>query len=437
MKLKLHWQILIALILALAIAVPVIATENQKAEGVLLFLKVCSFIGQMFLRLLKMIVVPLIACSIIQGMIGLGSDKNFGRMGIKTLAYYMSTGFVAICVGLIMVNILQPGGKLDPDKAAELLGDDQVMHAGIKIADKTEGASGGDFAEIFIRMIPSNVFDYATSNGNLLGVIFFCLFFGYFVSRLPEKHLKFQVALWDSLLQVMTTMADFIIKFAPIGVFALVAPELIKFGFDLLMPIITFFITVISALAFHMLVVLSLYLKFIAKVNPIDHLRGMSAALLTAFSTASSVSTLPVTMECARDNAKVSKRVTSFTLPLGATVNMDGTALYECVVVIFIAQFYAVVDPSYAMTMSTQFTIVLMALLTSVGVAGIPSASLVAITIILGVVGLPLEYLGIIFVVDRLLDMCRTAVNIYSDSVGAVVIAKLEGESGFYNKPSV
>lgn len=431
MKLKLHWQILIALILAVIVATPIIQSGSQEATGVLKLLAVCEFVGDIFLRLLKMIVVPLIACSIIQGMIGLGEDKNFGRMGVKTLLYYMSTGFVAICVGILLVNVIQPG-NIDPAVAQKLVIDaDQEKET---ILGKVEGKSGNDFAQIFIRMIPPNVFDYATNNGQLLGVIFFCLLFGYFVSKLPEKQKSFQSQLWDSLLAVMTNLADFIIRFAPIGVFALVTPKLIGFGFHLLKPISLFFLTVILALAIHMLVVLSAYLKLLGKVNPLDHIKGMASALLTAFSTASSVSTLPVTMECVRDNAKVSKRVSSFTLPLGATVNMDGTALYECVVVIFIAQFYAVIDPSFTMTIGTQFTVIIMALLTSVGVAGIPSASLVAIAVILGVVGLPLEYLGIIFVVDRLLDMCRTAVNIYSDSVAAVVIARSEGENNLYPK---
>ena len=429
MKLKLHWQILIALILAMLVSIPIIQTNSQGVGWVVSFVSGCEFVGSLFLRLLKMIVVPLIACSIIQGMIGLGSDKNFGRMGIKTLLYYMSTGLVAICVGILLVNIIQPG-NIDPNVAEKLVVDAQEVQG--TISGKVAGKSGNDFAQILVRMIPPNVFEYATSNGKLLGVIFFCLLFGFFASRLPEKQKNFQQSLWDSLLQTMTSMADFIIKFAPIGVFALVTPKIIGFGFHLLKPISLFFLTVILALGFHLLVVLSAYLKFIAKVNPLDHMRAMASALLTAFSTASSVSTLPVTLECVRDNAKVSKRVSSFTLPLGATVNMDGTALYECVVVIFIAQFYAVIDPSFTMTLTTQFTVILMALLTSVGVAGIPSASLVAISVILTVVGLPLEYLGIIFVVDRLLDMCRTAVNIYSDSVGAVVIASTEGETNFY-----
>jgi len=427
LKWKLHWQILAALILSGIFGV------LWKKDTIILGIQVvaaCEFIGTLFLNALKMIVVPLIVSTIVSGMIGLGSEKNFGRMGLKTLVYYMSTGLIAILIGLILVNVVQPG-NVDLNTAQRMK--DLAKDTDTKsILSEAKGRTGADIAPIFERMIPSNVIEAATENENLLGVIFFSLLFGFFITRLPEKTRKFQVGFWESAMEVMMKMADLIIAFAPIGVFALVTPKLITFGFDLLEAVSKFFITVLLGLGIHFLVALPLILLVIGRVNPLKHYRAMASALLMAFSTASSVSTLPVTLECVEENAGVSNRVASFTLPLGATVNMDGTALYECVVVIFIAQFYTVVDPNFQMTFATQFSVVVMALLTSVGVAGIPSASLVAIAVILGAVGLPLEYIGIVLVVDRVLDMCRTAINVFSDSVGAVVIGRTEGESGYY-----
>jgi len=220
-----------------------------------------------------------------------------------------------------------------------------------------------------------------------------------------------------------------VMMFAPLGVFALVAKVVAVSGVDAFMPLAIFFFTVLAALAVHFLGTMYLILRFVAKVNPLMHYKAMSSALLTAFSTSSSSATLPLTMECVEKKAGVSNRVSSFTLPLGATVNMDGTALYECVAAMFIAQAYGL-----DLSLATQFTIVIVALLTSIGVAGIPSASLVAITIILATIGLPLEGIGLILAVDRVLDMCRTAVNVFSDSVAAVVIGRLEGETQILQK---
>lgn len=236
---------------------------------------------------------------------------------------------------------------------------------------------------------------------------------------------------WQGLLDVMMSMTNWVMKFAPLGVFALVAKVVAVSGLDAFKPLAIFFFTVLGALVIHSAGTLYLILRFVAKVNPLLHYRAMSSALLTAFSTSSSSATLPLTMECVEQKAGVSNRVSSFTLPLGATVNMDGTALYECVAAMFIAQAYGL-----ELNFTTQFIIVLVALLTSIGVAGIPSASLVAITVILSTIGLPLEAVGLILAVDRVLDMCRTSVNVFSDSVAAVVIGKLEGEKNILNKQS-
>jgi len=213
-------------------------------------------------------------------------------------------------------------------------------------------------------------------------------------------------------------------------VFGLVAETVASTGFAAFRPLLLFFITVMLALATHTFIALPLVLKYVAKVPPYRHLKVMAPAMLTAFSSASSSGTLPLTMECVEKGAGVSERTTSFVLPLGATINMDGTALYECVAAIFLAQAYGL-----EMTFTTQFTVVLIALLTSIGVAGIPAASLVAITVILTAIGLPVEAIGLLLVTDRILDMCRTSVNIFSDSCGAVVIAKSEKETGILEGP--
>jgi Na+/H+-dicarboxylate symporter len=227
----------------------------------------------------------------------------------------------------------------------------------------------------------------------------------------------------------MILITDFIMKFAPIGVFALVAKVVAATGFDAFAPLAQFFGSVLAALAVHFFIVMPFLLRTLAGVNPIDHYRAMAPALLTAFSTSSSSATLPLTLECVEKNAGVSNRTSSFVLPLGATINMDGTALYECVAAMFIAQAYGI-----HLGFAEQFTIVLVALLTSIGVAGIPAASLVAISIILAAIGLPAEAIGLILAVDRILDMCRTTVNVFSDSCGAVIIARTEGEKGFYKE---
>ena len=277
--------------------------------------------------------------------------------------------------------------------------------------------------DIFVRMVPTNVVA-AAAEGKMLGLIFFSLLFGYFMTRVAGSPGQMLKDFWQGVFEVMMKITEWVMKFAPIGVFALVAKVVASTGFAAFEPLMAFFFTVLGALAIHLLLVLPLLLRFVGGVSPLRHFQAMSPALLMAFSTASSSATLPVTMECVEKRAGVSNQTTSFVLPLGATVNMDGTALYECVAAMFIAQAYGL-----ELSFATQFTVVLVALLTSIGVAGIPAASLVAITIILTTIGLPLEAVGLILAVDRVLDMCRTSVNVFSDSVGAVLIGRLEGET--------
>jgi len=415
-----HWPLYSQILLALFLAIVIGVSFDGSTElfGIPL-LSITSYFGNLFLNALKMLIVPLIVSSIIVGMMDLDAD-DLGRLGGKTLIYYLLTSLLAILTGLFMVNLLQPG-----------FANGVAIHDSIELAETSSevlqhvaGHGASDVAEVFLRMIPSNIVA-AAADGQMLGLIFFSLLFGFFVSRLKGSFATVQKHFWQGLLDVMMQITDLVMKFSPLGVFALVCKVVLLSGLAAFAPLAWFFFTVIFALALHFFVSLPLLLKFFARVRPGRHFRAMLPALLTAFSTSSSSATLPVTMECVETRAGVSNRVAGFTLPLGATVNMDGTALYECVAAMFIAQAYGL-----HLDYGSQFTVVVIALLTSIGVAGIPSASLVAISVILGAIGLPLEGVALILVVDRVLDMCRTAVNIFSDSCCAVIMARLEGERG-------
>ena len=420
LNLKLHWQILIALVLA--VLAGIFAGKTAGLFGVT-FYEIFSFFGALFMNALKMIIIPLIFSSIVVGVAGMGGGEGLARMGGRTILYYATTSLFAILLGLFFVNALTPG-LINGVAAQDVLGLDveQGKIAAAKVAER----GVGDIAGVFLDMVPSNVVA-AAANGKLLGLIFFAILFGYFITRIQEAYAEAQYNFWQGILEVMMKITDAVMKFAPIGVFALVAKVIAGMNGEEILALAStlgwFTLSVILALATHVFVVLPLMLKYVAKVSPKRHFQAMSPALLTAFSTASSSATLPLTMECVEKNAGVSNKTTSFVLPLGATVNMDGTALYECVAAMFIAQAYGL-----ELSLTVQFTVVLVALLTSIGVAGIPAASLVAITIILGVIGLPVEALGLILAVDRILDMFRTSVNVFSDSCGAVIIGRLEGE---------
>ena len=415
-KLKLHWQMLIAIVAA--VLVGLWSGVDSAVWGVRLY-DAFDFIGTLFLNALKMIIVPLVMSSIIVGVAGLGNSDNLGRLSVKTLFFYMLTSVLSITAGLILVNLLMPG-IVDGEAAGNRLNLSSPDAVSEQL-ERVEGRGAGDITAVFLRMVPPNIIK-AASDGQMLGLIFFSLLFGVFMTRITREFSQTMLNFWQGVYETMMAITLFIMKFAPIGVFGLVAKTVAATGFEAFQPLLVFFLTVVSALAVHVFVSLSALL-WAAGVNPIKHYRAMLPALLTAFSTASSSGTLPVTIECVEKNARVSNRTSSFVLPLGATINMDGTALYVCVAAMFIAQAYGL-----QLDLATQFIIVFVALLTSIGVAGIPAASLVAITVILGVIGLPLEAIGMLLVTDRILDMLRTSVNVFSDSCGAVIIARTEGE---------
>ena len=368
-----------------------------------------SWMGDVFLRLLKMLIIPLILSSIISGVTNIGSGENLGRLGLKTFSYYIATSLLAITTGLVLVNILKPG-----------------IGADLNLSENVEGLVDmqKSLGETLIEIVPDNLF-HAMANADMLSIIFFAIVFGFFITRTAKKYRAFLTDFFNSVFETMMKITLFVIKLTPIGIFGIVA-KVVADQDDLigLMSRMGLYMgTVILALSFHAFVTLPLIVRFIGKSKPYRHLSYMSTPLLTAFSTSSSGATLPLTINTVEQKSGVSNKISSFTLPLGATINMDGTALYECVAAMFIAQAYGV-----DLTFLEQFVILITALLASIGAAAIPMAGLVMITVILSAAGLPLEGVGLILAVDRILDMFRTATNVWSDSCGAVIIAKSEGE---------
>lgn len=398
-KIALHWQILIALLVSIFFGI----FFGEYVEYV-------SWMGEIFLRALRMIIVPLIISSIVSGVTGIGSAKNLGRMSMKTFSYYIMTSLFAILTGLLMVNLIKPG-----------------VGADIGLSRVVEGldVSAESFGQTLIQIIPNNIID-SMARGDMLSIIFFSILFGYFATRVKPVFKAPIEKAFNAIFEVMMHLTMFVIKFTPIGIFGIVS-GLVAEHADNLLPVFSrmglYMLCVIGALMIHAFITLPLLVKILGKSNPVKHAKGMSVPLLTAFSTSSSNATLPLTMEAVELNSGVSAKTTGFVLPLGATINMDGTALYECVAALFIAQAYGI-----ELSLLQQGIVVITALLASIGAAGIPMAGLVIITIILTAVGLPLEGVGLILAVDRILDMFRTTVNVWSDSCGAVIIAKSEGE---------
>jgi proton glutamate symport protein len=421
-KLALHWQILIAIIVAGIIGGFVFNSQAESGVDPTLFgityISIFEYVGTIFLNALKMIIVPLITSSIIVGVAGIGSGGNLGALGGKTLLFYATTTLAAILVGLIIINAIGPG-YVDGEPAKELLA---LEASTADLEASVSGKGPGDVAKIFLRMVPPNILKAAVE-GQMLGVIFFAILFGYFMTHIDNEYAEPLYKFWNAVFHVMMRMTEWIMLFAPIGVFGLVAGVIAKAGYRATGPLAVFALAVLLALAVHAFITLPLLLRFVGRASPFKTMRCVAPAMLTAFSTASSSATLPVTMDSVEDNVGVSNKISSFVLPLGATVNMNGTALYECAAAMFIAQAYGL-----ELTFGVQFSIVAIALMTSIGVAGVPSASLVAIAIILTAIGLPIEALGVLLVFDRILDMVRTSVNVWGDASCATIVARLEGE---------
>ena len=415
---QLHWQILLALVCGVIAGV----LWNQEAVwlGIVRPYAIFDFLGTLFLRALRMVIVPLLVGSIITGVAGVGSARSLGRLFRKTFGWYLMTSLLAILTGLLLVNLIRPGVQ-DGQPVGERLGLDAPA---AELTEELSGRGAGDLVGILLRMVPENPVA-AAAEGQMLPLIFFCLLFGIGLTLLPEHLRQSPARFCEGLFAVMMKITGWVIRAAPLGIFGLMARIVAACGFDAFLPLAKYGLTVLSALVVHAAVTLPLLVLLVGRLRPDRHARVMAPALMTAFSTRSSSATLPLTIARVKNGAGVSNQVTSFVLPLGATVNMDGTALYECVAALFIAQAYGV-----SLGPVAQAIIVLTALLASIGAAGIPAAGLVMISIVLEAVGLPLEGVALILAIDPILDMCRTSVNVWSDSCGAVVIASSEGETG-------
>jgi Na+/H+-dicarboxylate symporter len=416
---KLHWKILIGM--ALGVAVGLILNESFTLPGAIgRWLGKLSFIrqfavvtiaplldpiGTIFIKLLKMLIVPLILASMVVGVAKVGDVRKLGGLSGRTFIFYIFTTWASVLVGMIAVNIIRPGVG-----APAILGDVP------EVALRQVG-----FWEIIINMIPENPIK-AMAQMDILPIIVFALFLGAILTTLGQKARPL-IDFFDSLNEAMMKIADVVIALTPVGVFALLAKVVAETGPSIFANLGKYMMTVIIGLGIHAFVTLPLLLRMISRVRPSRYVTRMAPALTTAFSTASSSATLPLTIDCVEDRAKISPRVSSFVLPLGATINMDGTALYESVAAIFIAQVYGI-DLSF----TQQIVVFLTATLAAIGAAGIPSAGLVTMAIVLKAVGLPLEGIGMILAVDRILDMCRTTVNVWGDTVGCAVVSRLEGE---------
>ena len=414
MKLKASTQILAAMILGVLVGLLLghFSTTPQYEETAYAkiadnLLSKLDFVGNLFIKLLKMIIIPLILASLVSGVASLGDTRSLGRLGGKTFLYYMCTTVIAVTIGLVLVNIVRPGKRFDPENAPKTT-----------VATESEPPS---IISVLEDIVPENIVD-AMAKSSVLSVIFFSILLGTAIISVGEKAQPL-AALFESLNVVVMKIVGWIMALAPFGVFALMGRMVGTLGLSVMKPLAFHMLTVLLGLAIHGVIILPLLLRVFARYSPVRFFRDMFSAVLTAFSTASSSATLPITMECVEVNTGVSNRVASFVLPLGATVNMDGTALYEAVAAMFIAQAYGI-----DLSVGQQVVIMLTATLASIGAAAIPSAALVTMVIVLRSVNLPMEGIGMIWAVDRILDMFRTTVNAFSDSVGAVVISRLEGD---------
>ena len=372
-----------------------------------------NWIGDVFLRALNMIIVPLILFSISTGVASVGSSGNLGRLGLKTMGYYIFSTLAAIITGYLLVTTIKPGVGAD---------------LGFKVPVGDIAAASDSFGQTLIKIVPTNIIN-ALAQGEMLAIIFFAILFGFFITKINDKPRHLLLDVFNAALDVIMKITLFVIKFTPLGIFSITArviAQQVNLGNDIsevISRLGLYFITVLAGLVFHGFVTLPLSVKLIGRANPLKHFRNMAAPILTAFSTSSSNATLPLTMKAVEEEDGVSNKIASFTLPLGATVNMNGTALYECVAVMFIAQAYGI-----DLTVGQQLIVIFTALLAAIGSAGIPMAGLVMMAVVLKAVGLPLEGIGLILAVDRILDMFRTAINVYGDTCAAVIIAKSEGE---------
>ena len=422
-KLPLYLQIIIGLILGLVYGI----ISAAAGWGSFTSDWIAPF-GTIFINLLKLIAVPLVLSSLITGVASLSDLRKLSRIGGKTIAIYLVTTTISVTIGLVLVNTLQPGEQVPVDMKTQLQ-DTYRDKADSRTGSAQKVKERGPLQPI-VDMVPSNVFYSATSNRNMLQIVFVAIFVGIGLIQIPKKKSKPVLDFFEGLNNVIIKLVDIIMLLAPLGVFSLIAQTINKVAGDNLGQVMEllgalgyYMLAVIIGLLIHMVVTYTCLLKFLTKMPIRTFYKGIAPAQLLAFSTSSSGATLPVTMECCENELGVSEEVSSFVLPLGATINMDGTALYQAVAAVFIAQTLGL-----GLDLSAQLTIILTAVLASIGTAAVPGAGIIMLVIILEAVGIPSAGIALILGVDRILDMMRTVVNITGDASVAVVVASTENQ---------
>jgi len=386
--------------------------------------KITQPAGQMWLRALIMIVVPLVFTSLTLGVAGLGDIRKVGRMGLKTLVFFLGVTACATIIGLVLVNLVQPGAGLPPETREELLGRFSGQAAKMK-----EAAGPVSFGvELLVNIVPRNPVA-AAAQGDMLGLIFFSLLFGAALGLLPAERARPLLGVLEAVGDIVVVIIGWVMKLAPYGVFALLFSVTALFGYDILRKLLWYVLTVLAGLTIHFVLVYSALVRWLGKMNPVEFFGRIKTVVVTAFSTSSSNATLPTTMQVTERNLGVPREVAGFVLPLGATMNMHGTALFEGVTVLFIAQVFGV-----HLSLGAQLIVVVMAVITAIGAAGVPSGAIPLLMVVLQVVGLPPEAIALVLGVDRILDMCRTTLNVTGDVVTSLYVARSEG---YQLKPEV
>jgi Na+/H+-dicarboxylate symporter len=426
-KLSLHWKILIAMIVGVAWA---LLSENVQSDGfnIIAFnIAWLSPFGDIFLKLLKLIAVPLVLFSIVKGVSGLSNLSDLGKMGSRTVLLYLTTTFCSVALGLFLVNQIGPGNGFDFN--VNTFEEDVKV---VSIEEKVNISSTDSPLQFVVDMVPDNVFLALGDNKAMLQIIFFALFFGTVLILIDSKKKKNIDDLIDSLNDVFLKMVDIVIRYCPFFIFCLLAGNLSELSsesqggvLDIITGLALYTLVVLLGLLIMLFGVYPLLMKFFTKnFSYQKFFKGIAPAQILAFSTSSSAATLPVTMDCVNKNLKVPNKVSSFVLPIGATINMDGTSLYQCVAVVFLAQILGI-DLSF----STQLLIAFTAVLASIGSAAIPSAGLFMMVVVLGVTPIDPMYIAIILPVDRILDMCRTVINVTGDATVSSIVASFEDEN--------
>jgi DAACS family dicarboxylate/amino acid:cation (Na+ or H+) symporter len=413
----LHTKILLGLVLGAASGVAInLATGG--GERVAWLVGVTEPIGRMWLSGLIMVVIPLILSTLALGVAGLGSLKRLGRIGALTIVCFLSLTAISTVLGLTVMNTVQPGKGLDPDIKQKLM----ATYSGQ--AQDAMGLSGSVLnIDLLVNIVPRNPVK-AAADGNMLAVIFFALMLGVGLTMVGRERARPLTEFLDSLGHVVVAIIGLVMSVAPIGVFCLIFSVTARFGFGLLLNLAAFVLTVVGTLLFMQVVGYSLILKLVARRSPLDFFKKTEIVMMTAFSTSSSNATLPTTMRVAGEELRLPREVGGFVLPLGATLNMNGTALFEGATVLFLAQVFGL-----DLGLGAQLVVVLMSVVTAIGTAGIPGGSIPLLMMILGMVGVPMEGIAIVLGVDRILDMCRTVLNVTGDLVTATIVARFEGEA--------